>query len=248
MGRARPGRAARRRSSARRTGRSNARVPLPQPSPDDQADTLFLAGEIALARRDADAAVAAFEGLLDVGPPGARRLRRARAPRAGGDPSQAARRRRGAPAARGRLRSGARRAARAARRAVQEPAADAPIDSSRSPRRSASIRRPTASPRRSSSARPRPGEPARVTELGADRDLHRSGEPGPARGARPRPGRHGQDRRRRGRARARPRSSARSPLPSSTSSSPPSTTGSATASRAGRPPRRRRWPATGGRH
>ena len=42
---------------------------VPQPSADDQADTLFLAGEIALARRDADAAVAAFEGLLDVGSP-----------------------------------------------------------------------------------------------------------------------------------------------------------------------------------
>ena len=42
---------------------------LPQPSPDDQADTLFLAGEIALARRDADAAVAAFQGLLDLGAP-----------------------------------------------------------------------------------------------------------------------------------------------------------------------------------
>jgi predicted Zn-dependent protease len=39
------------------------------PSTDDQADTLFLTGEIALARRDADAAVASFEGLLDVGPP-----------------------------------------------------------------------------------------------------------------------------------------------------------------------------------
>jgi tetratricopeptide (TPR) repeat protein len=42
---------------------------FPKPSISDQADTLFLAGEIALARRDADAAVAAFEGLLDVGPP-----------------------------------------------------------------------------------------------------------------------------------------------------------------------------------
>jgi tetratricopeptide (TPR) repeat protein len=41
---------------------------VPQPSPDDQADTLFLAGEIALARRDADAAVAAFEGLLASAP------------------------------------------------------------------------------------------------------------------------------------------------------------------------------------
>jgi cellulose synthase operon protein C len=41
---------------------------LPQPSADDQVDTLFLAGEIALARRDADAAIAAFEGLMDVAP------------------------------------------------------------------------------------------------------------------------------------------------------------------------------------
>jgi tetratricopeptide (TPR) repeat protein len=40
----------------------------PQPSADDQADTLFLAGEIALARRDADAAVAAFEGMLQIDP------------------------------------------------------------------------------------------------------------------------------------------------------------------------------------
>ena len=40
----------------------------PHPSPDDQADTLFLAGEIALARRDAEAAIAAFEGLLDAAP------------------------------------------------------------------------------------------------------------------------------------------------------------------------------------
>ena len=41
---------------------------VPQPSPSDQSDTLFLAGEIALAHRDADAAVAAFEALLS-GPP-----------------------------------------------------------------------------------------------------------------------------------------------------------------------------------
>jgi tetratricopeptide (TPR) repeat protein len=40
----------------------------PQPSLDEQADTLFLAGELALARRDADAAVAAFEGLLQTEP------------------------------------------------------------------------------------------------------------------------------------------------------------------------------------
>jgi len=42
---------------------------LPQASADEQADALFLAGEIALAQRDADAAVAAFEGLLDTGAP-----------------------------------------------------------------------------------------------------------------------------------------------------------------------------------
>lgn len=35
-----------------------------RPSPDEQAATLFLAGEVALARRDAGAAVAAFQGLL----------------------------------------------------------------------------------------------------------------------------------------------------------------------------------------
>ena len=38
------------------------------PPPDDQADTLFLAGEIALARRDADSAFAALEGLLALAP------------------------------------------------------------------------------------------------------------------------------------------------------------------------------------
>jgi predicted Zn-dependent protease len=41
----------------------------PHPSVDDQAAAMFLAGDIALARRDAEAAVAAFEGLLDLGPP-----------------------------------------------------------------------------------------------------------------------------------------------------------------------------------
>ncbi len=40
-----------------------------KPSPDDQADTLFLSGEIALAKRDAAAAVAAFEGILTLVPP-----------------------------------------------------------------------------------------------------------------------------------------------------------------------------------
>ena len=41
----------------------------PRPSLDDQAAAMFLAGDIALARRDADAAVAAFEGLLLLAPP-----------------------------------------------------------------------------------------------------------------------------------------------------------------------------------
>jgi tetratricopeptide (TPR) repeat protein len=41
---------------------------LPRPSLDGQADTLFLAAEIALARRDADAAIAALRGLLSLGP------------------------------------------------------------------------------------------------------------------------------------------------------------------------------------
>src|SRR4029077_6873031 len=41
----------------------------PRPSAEDQAGAMFLAGEIALARRDAAAAVAAFEGLLLIGPP-----------------------------------------------------------------------------------------------------------------------------------------------------------------------------------
>ena len=41
---------------------------LPRPPLDGQADTLFLAAEIALARRDADAAIAALRGLLSLGP------------------------------------------------------------------------------------------------------------------------------------------------------------------------------------
>ena len=41
---------------------------LPRPSLDGEADTLFLAGEIALARRDAEAAIAALRGLLSLGP------------------------------------------------------------------------------------------------------------------------------------------------------------------------------------
>jgi tetratricopeptide (TPR) repeat protein len=47
----------------RARGRSLAR-----PSLDGQADTLFLAAEVALARRDADAAIAALRGLLSLGP------------------------------------------------------------------------------------------------------------------------------------------------------------------------------------
>ena len=38
------------------------------PSLDGEADTMFLAAEIALARRDADAAIAALHGLLGLGP------------------------------------------------------------------------------------------------------------------------------------------------------------------------------------
>ncbi|HVY36476.1 MAG TPA: tetratricopeptide repeat protein [Polyangia bacterium] len=42
---------------------------LPHPSPGEAAATFFLAGDVALARRDADAAVAALQGLLGMGPP-----------------------------------------------------------------------------------------------------------------------------------------------------------------------------------
>lgn len=42
---------------------------FPRPSIADQADTLFLTGEIALARRNAEAAIAAFQGLLALDPP-----------------------------------------------------------------------------------------------------------------------------------------------------------------------------------
>jgi predicted Zn-dependent protease len=52
---------------------ARARALVNQPakpaSVDDQADTLFLSGEIALAKRDAAAAVAAFEGILTLTPP-----------------------------------------------------------------------------------------------------------------------------------------------------------------------------------
>jgi tetratricopeptide (TPR) repeat protein len=88
---------------------------LPQPSADEQADTLFLAGEIALAQRDADGAVAAFEGLLDTGAP----------PRDGYEVrvrlGLAEIHRKRPAAAETHLR---RRAARAARRDVQESAAN----------------------------------------------------------------------------------------------------------------------------
>jgi hypothetical protein len=87
---------------------------LPQAAPDEQADTLFLAGEIALAQRDADAAVAAFEGLLVTGA----------APRDGYEVrvrlGLAEIHRKHAPGHR--ARSVARGTARAARRDVQEPA------------------------------------------------------------------------------------------------------------------------------
>ena len=42
---------------------------VPHPSADEQADTFFLAGEIALARRDAEAAISAFQAILDLGLP-----------------------------------------------------------------------------------------------------------------------------------------------------------------------------------
>ncbi len=52
-------------AARRALGRARA---LPRPSVDGQADTLFLAAEVALARRDADAAIAALQGLLSLGP------------------------------------------------------------------------------------------------------------------------------------------------------------------------------------
>ncbi len=53
---------------AARNSLARARA-LPHPSPGEAAATLFLAGDVALARRDADAAVDALEGLLGLGPP-----------------------------------------------------------------------------------------------------------------------------------------------------------------------------------
>ena len=96
-----------------------------RPSLDGEADTLFLAAEIALARRDADAAIAALQGLLSLGP----------SPRDGYDVQvrlglaeihrKDLARRRGAPAARGRLRSDAGRAPGPPGRALRRPAAQA---------------------------------------------------------------------------------------------------------------------------
>ena len=195
---ARARRAARRRSWTGRTRRSSGARAVPQPSADDQADTLFLEGEIALAaprrrrrrggvRGDADA---------DAAP---RRVRRARAAGAGGDPPQARRRRRGAPAT-GRRASIPSRVEPHALLAemLQEPAADRRPAASSSRRRCASTRRPTASPRRWCSGRRKAGRPARVVELapiaifidpGKPRPARaRSGAPWPRR-ARPPPGR-----------------------------------------------------------
>ena len=203
---------------------------LPQPSLDEQADTLFLAGEIALARRDADAAIAAFEGLLDLGPP----------PHDGYDVRvrlalaeihrKRLRRRRGAPAARDRLRSH-----RASSRTRCSPSSTAtssarPIGSPSSRRRCGSIRRPTRVAKEVVLGRGA-GRPSGARHrVRADRDLHRPGRRRSARGARPRPGRDRQDRRRRRRLRARARLPARRsacPAPELASSTTRSATGAA---------------------
>ena len=172
-----------------------------RPSVDDQAGAMFLAGEIALARRDAAAAVAAFEGLLLLGPPSHDgydvrvRLGLAEIHR------QQLRRGRGASPPRRRLRSDSRRAARAARRALRSPAARG------RPRAGARGRAPSRPPDR----RGGQGGRARVGEGGThgarsrartDRRLRRSRRSRPARGPRPRPRRDGQARRRRRRLRA----------------------------------------------
>ena len=197
---------------------------------DDQADTLFLAGEIALARRDADAAVAAFEGLLD-----ARRRRRATATRCACGSALAEIHRKRAAAAEAHLRRAVEldpsrvepHALLAEMYKSQQRTADRLVELA------AAIRLDPQTDRVAKEVvlgDAKAGRSARVTELAPIAIFIDPGEPGPARGARPRPGRHGQDRRRRGRPRTRPRSSARSPLPSCTSSSPPSTTRSATGS------------------
>ncbi len=67
-GRARDRRAGGRRSRWRPPGARARPRPPSHPSLDGEADTLFLAAEIALARRDADATIAALRGLLSVGP------------------------------------------------------------------------------------------------------------------------------------------------------------------------------------
>jgi predicted Zn-dependent protease len=44
-------------------------VKTPRPSADEQASLMFVTGELALRRRDADAALASFQGLLALDPP-----------------------------------------------------------------------------------------------------------------------------------------------------------------------------------
>ena len=153
---------------------------LPQPSADDQADALFLAGEIALAQRDADAAVAAFEGLLDAGAP----------PRDGYEVrvrlALAEIKRKHAAAAEAHLRRAieldpiARRAARPARGDVQATRSASPIGSRSSRRRCASTRRRDRVAKEAVLGAAKAGRSARVTELGpiaifidpANPDLH----------------------------------------------------------------------------
>jgi tetratricopeptide (TPR) repeat protein len=56
-------------SSARRALDKARAAPRSSTDDDNEAAVAFLSGEMALARRDADAAVAAFEGLLALDPP-----------------------------------------------------------------------------------------------------------------------------------------------------------------------------------
>ena len=202
MGGARSRCAARRRSRRGEPGARKARA-LPQPSPDDQADTLFLAGELALARRDADAAVAAFQGLLDLGAPahdgydvrvrlGLAEIHRKR-------PAEAeAHLRRAIELDPGRVEP---LALLAELYKEQQRAADRLTALAAALRLDPQSRRVAKEVVLGEASGREVGAGRRAR---ADRDLHRPGHAGPARGARPRPDRHGQDRRRRGRAGARP--------------------------------------------
>ena len=146
---------------------------VPQPSADDQADTLFLAGEIALARRDADAAVAAFEGLLDSAT-AARRIRRFafgwRWPRSTASAPPPPRRTSGAPSSWIRRASSRTRFSPSSTRTSSgPPMLLAELDAAAAPR---SADRPG---RQGSRAGRGEGRPLGARHrAGADRDLHRS--------------------------------------------------------------------------